>query len=744
MLELPKKGAGMEKKMIYAAGYYPMMHDREDWENDLKSMKEAGINVVRTAELFNGWDQIEPVRGQFEFGFLDDFFDRCKDYGIKILLGTGTASPPYWVHERYLDVNIVNNHGESYPNNVSYGWACVDHPGYLEEVERYLRVLVSRYQHHEALFAYQIHNEISLPFMPLNREEIDLYCYCSHSEAKFRSWVKKKYVTLDALNYAYRWGATNTRHTKWSQVIPPRTKPESWSSITRWMDWRLYWMENLVSFVGLQNRIIKEMDREHLTTTNIFFLKSQDPLGVLTALDQFSMAEQVDIIGYDLYPGSGDKLEKFPEFSSMFLDMARSTALPMKKPFWLLETESGPINGWVLGPSRNVRGSDLIRNVFEAAGHGAKAILYQGWREWDFQPIHWGGIMDLDDEKTERYASAAVIGKALENEGKALQESLVPESKVAILLSKENAIIINGMGQEQFLLKSLRGAYRYFWERDYPVDFITPELLLSGEAKKYPLLYLPFSSYITLEMADALSSYVRDGGCLVGTARCGMLGEHGWYNHKIPCFTLGKTFGVEAIEVEAKVNPEISIGRKTFSGHWHREKLSLLSDKTEILGRYADDTPAVTLNHFGEGMAIYFGTHPEVAYLEEGSLLLDTVMDRVMGDLGLRPLVELDYAGQKVKEIDAHLLMGNQMDYLILTAYVPRQHTGFYPQGKKKIRVCIRTEASYLQMKDVLTDVNYDFTEEKGKTSLELTVMEKETKLIRLAKGKEHQHGEQA
>ncbi len=355
-------------ELIYAAGYYPLMHDKNDWDRDLKRMKEAGIRLIRTAELFNSWDRIEPEKDAFKFEFLDDFFDLCLKYGIKVMLGTGTASPPYWIHEMYPEVNIVNNHNEQYPNNVSYSWACVNHSGYLKEVERYLTVLVNRYKNHEALFAYQIHNEISMPFMPLKDGDVDIYCYCESCINKFREWVRNKYKTLDELNYAYRWGATNTFHTNWNQVIPPKTKPTSWSSITRWLDWRLFAMDSMVQFVSWQNQCIKALDKNHITTTNIFFLKSQDMLGVITALDQFEMAKVVDVIGYDLYPGSGDKLEKNPEFSSMFLDMARSTSESIGKEFWLLETESGPINGWVLGLSRNVKDFDLVRNVLKPLG----------------------------------------------------------------------------------------------------------------------------------------------------------------------------------------------------------------------------------------------------------------------------------------------------------------------------------------------------------------------------------------
>jgi beta-galactosidase len=344
------------KEFMYAAGYYPLMQNRDDWVKDIESMKQCGIEYIRTAELFNAWDRIEPVEGKYDFGFLDDFFDLCDSYGMKIILGTGTASPPYWIHEKFPDVNILNNHGEQYPNHVSYSWACVDHPGFIKSVTEYVSKLVNRYKDHPALFCYQIHNEISLPFMPLQGGDIDLYCYCENSQEKFREWLKNKYKTIELVNFAYRWGATNTVYTDFSQITAPRTKCTSWASVTRWLDWRLFWMENLVEFVSFQNQLIKQFDTNHLTSTNIFFLKSQDPLGVITALDQFEMAKVVDVIGYDLYPGSGNKLENSHEFSSMFLSLAKSTAKTTwqrflvngnrKRPYWRLGIRTKPNCGW--------------------------------------------------------------------------------------------------------------------------------------------------------------------------------------------------------------------------------------------------------------------------------------------------------------------------------------------------------------------------------------------------------------
>lgn len=724
----------IEDKFIYAAGYYPLMHEKKDWDRDLKLMKESGINLIRTAELFNTWDRIEPKKGEFNFEFLDEFFDLCLKYDIKILLGSGTAAPPYWIHEMYKDVNITNNHDEQYPNNVSYSWACVDHEGYLKEIERYLTVLVNRYKSHEALYAYQIHNEISMPFMPLREGDVDIYCYCEHSINKFRQWVKNKYKTLDELNYAYRWGATNTCHTSFEQVIPPRTKSTSWSSVTRWLDWRLFWMENLVNFIKWQNKLIKAIDKNHITTTNIFFLKSQDPLGVITALDQFEMAKAVDIIGYDLYPGSGNKLEKKPEFSSMFLDMARSTAKSINKDYWLLETESGPINGWVLGPSRNVKGFDIIRNIFEAVGHDAKLTLYQGWREWDFQPLHWGAIVDLEGNATERTRAAAKIGKLLYQEGATIVKSKTPKSKIAILLSKENAIILNGMGQEKFLVKALRGAYRVFWAMNYNIDFITPELVKNGYADKYQMIYMPFLPHIPEELSKALSSYVNKGGNLIGTARCGMLGKYGWYNHQIPCFDLLNVFGIEVEETIANINPNITHQMKNYRGHWHKEVLRINDDDVKILARFNDDRPAVTKKTYGKGKAIYFATHPEVAYLEDNSLLVSEVLKNFMEEEDIKPIVELEYTNRQVKEIDAHILENEHSAFLFITNYVNQSHGNFFTNGLKNVRLKINVDAKYKQAIDINTKKTISIKNINNALSMELSITKNETMIIKLQK----------
>lgn len=696
-------------KPIYAAGYYPLAHDPSEWERDLKNMKDAGISLIRTAEIFCGWDQIEPVKGKYEFDWLDKFFDLCGKNEMHILLGTGTATPPYWLHELYHDVNIVDNSGKAYPNNVSYSWACLNHPGYRKEAERYLNTIVNRYKSHPALYAYQIHNEIGFPFMPHQGGSMSVYCYCDHCKARYKKWLSDRYAgDIEKLNYAYSWNATHTRYQNFNQVEPPEAAPSAWSSLTRWIDWRTFWMEGVADFVKWQNDIIKESDKEHLTTTNTFFMKSQDPFGVLMGLDPFKIAENVDVIGFDIYPGSGNKADKKPEFSSMCLDMSRSAANARGKDFWLLETESGPINGWVMGPDRNVTGSDLWRNNFDAIGHGCKLNLYQGFREWDYQPIHWGGLVDLDGQPTKRYYEAAEIGKTLGKIDDIVRTGSSQRAKAAIMISRENAIIMQGIGQEEFLRKAVTGAYTAFWNNEIPVDFITPQLIEQGKAFDYKLIYTPLMAQVTESVAARLEEFVKAGGTLVGSARLGMLGERGWLNHTIPCHSLKNVFGISSFEAESNVDPEITYNGEKFLGRWHREYIEPFEDDVKVLAKFDDESPAIVCRSYGKGAAYYIGTHSDMALVDNKSKLLETLLNDIAEQKNLFGSLETGGALKK-HGFDFHLVENKDNTLIIAVALPKRSKKG---PDSEIIPVNVMLNRKISSASDVIGEKEIDFTQD--------------------------------
>jgi beta-galactosidase len=75
--------------------YYPEHWPEALWASDFERMKDLGLSVVRMAEF--AWSVFEPEEGQFSFDLFDRALDLTHRYGLKVILGTPTATPPAWL-----------------------------------------------------------------------------------------------------------------------------------------------------------------------------------------------------------------------------------------------------------------------------------------------------------------------------------------------------------------------------------------------------------------------------------------------------------------------------------------------------------------------------------------------------------------------------------------------------------------------------------------------------------------------
>ena len=89
--------------------YYPEHWNRDMWADDARRMAEMGLRFVRIGEF--SWSAIEPEPGKFDWGWLDEAFDILGRAGLKIVLGTPTATPPKWLIDRHPDILPVDRHG---------------------------------------------------------------------------------------------------------------------------------------------------------------------------------------------------------------------------------------------------------------------------------------------------------------------------------------------------------------------------------------------------------------------------------------------------------------------------------------------------------------------------------------------------------------------------------------------------------------------------------------------------------
>ena len=188
------------KEFEIGTSYYPDNWKAADWETDLKNMTDYGITLIRFGEF--SWSWIEPRNGEFGFSKMDRFLDLAERMGVKVILGTGTATPPPWVTTSFPDCRLINING--LPCYSPRHFVCYDHPSLREITERYIRSLISRYASHPAIEAWQVDNEPMIGGetveSPTARDISSFYCYCPHTIASFRQWLTKKYKNVEELN----------------------------------------------------------------------------------------------------------------------------------------------------------------------------------------------------------------------------------------------------------------------------------------------------------------------------------------------------------------------------------------------------------------------------------------------------------------------------------------------------------------------------------------------------------------
>ena len=80
----------MEKEILFGAAYYPEYMPYERVKEDIRMMKEAGMNVVRIAE--STWSTLEPEDGVFDVSYIDVVMEEAGKAGQIVSIGAATKA----------------------------------------------------------------------------------------------------------------------------------------------------------------------------------------------------------------------------------------------------------------------------------------------------------------------------------------------------------------------------------------------------------------------------------------------------------------------------------------------------------------------------------------------------------------------------------------------------------------------------------------------------------------------------
>lgn len=584
------------KKLYFGAAYYDEYMPVSRVEEDMRLMKEAGMNVIRIAE--STWSTWEPREGEFDFTSLHRMLRGAKKYGIDVIVGTPTYAIPPWLAKKYPDILADTHSGPS-----RYGHRQnmdITHPGYRFHCQRIIRRLMEEVQPYDHVIGFQLDNETKP------------YDTCgARPQALFRKWLMDKFHTVEQLNQAFGLAYWSNSLGSWEDL--PDVRGTINNSLAA--EFEAFQRSLVTEFLLWQRAIVDEYRRPEQFVTHNFDYEWRDYSHALQSdVDQFQAAQAVTVAGCDIYHPTASFLTGAE--ISFGGDLARG--LKQGENFFVLETQAqGPV-GRLPWPGQ------LRLQAFAHLANGANMVEYWHWHSIHSAiECHWKGVLSHDFTPGAVYQEAKTIGEDFARVGRHLV-NLKKQSPVAFLVSNRS---LTGLKHSYAFAGPnygdiLRWLYDSFFRLNIPVDILSDS---TRDFSRYQLVVTPGLYCVEDSLMDALRDYVRGGGGLLSSFRSFFCDENAKIRTDRQPGGMTDVFGMTYDNFTIPVDVPGA-----------EEWMELLRPEggTQVLLGY-DHTAyapyaAATCHPFGKGNAAYLGT-----MLDSGSL--DQLLSRLLPQMGIQP-----------------------------------------------------------------------------------------------------------
>ncbi|WP_328631561.1 beta-galactosidase [Streptomyces sp. NBC_00356] len=567
-------------RLLFGGDYNPEQWPEEVWAEDVRLMKEAGVNSV-TVGVF-AWARLEPRPGVRDFGWLDRLMDLLHTHGIGVVLATPTASPPPWLGRLYPRTLPRDEHGQT------VWWGSRQHfahssTTYRRHAAAITEDLARRYGHHPALRMWHINNE---------------YCtfdYGDESARAFRDWLRAKYQTLDALNTAWGTAFWGQHIETWGDVIPPR-RAQYLRGPTQLLDFRRFTSDALLACYVAERDLVRRHTPAHIPVTTNF-------MPLWTGQDAWEWARHEDVVSVDVYPDPRDPLAG--QYNAMLADMTRGQA--GGRPWMLMEQAAGAVNFRPVN-SPKPRGLNRLLSL-QSVARGADAVCYFQWRQsrQGAEKFH-SAMLGHAGAEGRSFAEVKQIGADLDRLGPAVAGTRLA-AEVAVLHDWHSWWAGGQDGRPSAHItyeEVVRAWHRALWEAHLTADFAHPEHELSA----YKLVVVPQLYLLTDAAIDNLVAYVRGGGTLVCGFFTGIADADDRVRHGGMDARLRELLGVRTLHEWWPLEPAETVDCGGFTGTLWSEELTVAAD-AEVTAAYRggelDGLPAAVRR----GRAHYLSTLPQ-------------------------------------------------------------------------------------------------------------------------------------
>ena len=559
-----------------------MPYERTD--EDIALMKKAGISVVRIGEF--AWGLWEPEDGRFEFAWMDRVVDKLRAAGIRIILGTPTASIPAWIYKQHPEI-VVTRLGGQY---LYYGLrenADIANPTYRFYCERVIRKMMEHYRNNPAIIGYQIDNETFASYADNHDIQIG-----------FENYLKSKFKTVDVLNKIWGLNYWGQRLNDWTE-LPPRDGilNPGWK-----LEWERYQQWLTTDFLAWQAKIVNQYKRPEQFITQCF---AGPPRPEVSELD---VARSLDMAAANPYHGTQDQFDG--ETSSYVGDYARS----LKKTNYLITETNAEAIGWDSKEQFPPYDGQLRLDVYTHISSGANMVEYWHWHSLHYgQETYWKGVLGHDLQPGRAYEEVSRTAHELQRIGPQLADLRI-KNQLAILYSRDSYFGIEFMRFSDRVNYStiLHQMYNVLYHANIGVDFVFPE---SPNLSDYKVIAVPPLYVASDALLTRLSEFVKNGGSLVVAFKSGFCNEYSTVRWEMMPGPLKEAAGFHYQEFSSLRRPlalkddPFHAGADNRVSEWAE---MLVPDNAKGLAYYDHPFfgkyPAITQNAFGKGTLTYEGT----------------------------------------------------------------------------------------------------------------------------------------
>lgn len=589
--------AGTAPRISFGADYNPDQWPREVWDEDVRLMKAAGVDVVSVA-IFS-WAKLQPGPDTWDFDWLDELIDLLHANGIGVDLATATASPPPWLTTAHPEVLPVTADGTVLSQGGRQHWRPTS-PLFREHALAIVTKLAERYGSHPGVVAWHVNNELGCH---------NAYDYSDDAARAFRVWLEERYGSIAGLNHAWGTAFWSQAYSAFDEILPPRVAA-AFPNPTQQLDFLRFSSDALIDHLVAEREILNRISPDIPVTTNFMVV------GETSHADFAKMAGEIDFVSNDHYVVEGrDELA----FSA-----AITSGFARHRPWYLMEHSTSAVNWQPI--NRPKRPGELIRDSLTHVAHGADAVCYFQWRQSvaGAEKFH-SAMVPHGGEDTRVFRDVVKLGGILQDLGDVVGSDRA-RADVAIVFDWESwrASELDSHPTEK--LRYRREAFDWWTaltNAGIRVDVVPADTPLDG----YRLAIAPVLYSAPTALRESLERYVEGGGHLVTTYFSGIVDEndHIWLGGYPGAFR--DLLGVRVEEFRPLWEGEqVALSNGTTGTLWS-EPVDVTAPDVEVLVRYEGEEEldaAVTRRPVGSGSAAYVSTRLGV---EGIGALLPTLLD---------------------------------------------------------------------------------------------------------------------